>query len=82
MIFGDIIIMDGIVKEKKKKKKRALNCSLARIITEDAESPSWDIFFCGSEDGRQKQYINQARQKEPVLFIQKGFCISKCVAPV
>lgn len=44
--FSGIIIMDDIVK-----KKSTLNCSLARIITEDAESPSWDMFFCGSEDG-------------------------------
>lgn len=65
-----------------KKNKSALNCSLAQIITEDAESPSWDVLLGGGGDGRQKHYINQARQKEPVLFIQKGFCISKCVAPV
>lgn len=71
-----------VLLKKPKQQNPALNCSLARIITEDTESPLWDMFFCGSEDGRQKQYINQARQKEPVLFIQKGFCISKCVAPV
>lgn len=57
-----------------------LGCSLAQIIAEDAESPWWDMFLCGSEDGKQKQSISQGRQKEPVL-IQQGLCICKRAAP-
>lgn len=74
--FSDRIIMDGIVK------KKALNCSLAWIITEDEESPSWDLFSVVVRTGGRDSLSIKSDRKCLSFFIQKGFCISKCVAPV
>lgn len=50
-------------------KKSALNCSLAQIITEDAESPLWVMFSCGSEDGgRNSLSIKPDRASLSFLF--------------
>lgn len=76
--FSDRIIMDGIVKKKKKKKR----CSLAWIITEDEESPSWDLFSVVVRTGGRDSLSIKSDRKCLSFFIQKGFCISKCVAPV
>lgn len=80
--FSDRIIMDGIVK--KKKKKKALFTCLNNYW-------GWRIPFvgsvlCGGEDRRQRQSINQVRQKVSVLFYSKRIlhfqvCCSSAMKP-
>lgn len=80
--FTDRIIMDGIAWEKKKS---------AELFTCLNNYWGWRIPFvgsvlCGGEDGRQRQSINQVRQKVSVLFYSKRIlhfqvCCSSVMKP-
>lgn len=63
--FSDRIIMDGIVKKKSTELFTCLNNYWGWRI------PFVGSVLCGGEDGRQRQSINQVRQKVSVLFYSK-----------
>lgn len=67
----------------KRKKKKGLNCSLAWIITEDEESPSWDLFsVVVRKGGRDSLSIKSDRKCLSFFYSKRILHFQACCSSV